>query len=242
MINDFKIEFLKTKRTVIRKLVWIFPILAAIITTLFFASTGYVAQSLINQWSFLYANLFTALLIGLIDRHEKNSTDYKMIFSSPTNLFNYELGRILNGIFLILLGSLILIIITIMESLFWPTKISILSIIIAILGIFLTAIWQIPLYFWLSRKTNLYISILVAFLGSFISLMINETSFGNFWPYSWSSLFPVSLIKMHVNGLLVNNHETISNNSWTILASIILFVILSYLTAFSFKKQVNKND
>ena len=61
MINDFKIEFLKTKRTVIRKLVWIFPILAAIITTLFFASTGYVAQSLINQWSFLYANLFTAL-------------------------------------------------------------------------------------------------------------------------------------------------------------------------------------
>lgn len=52
---------------------------------------------------------------------------------------------------------------------------------------------------------------------------------------------PVSLIKMHVNGLLVANTDKVSNNSWTLLASFILFIILSGLSAAAFKKQVVKN-
>jgi hypothetical protein len=42
-----------------------------VVTALFFASTGYVVQSIINQWSFIWINLFLALIIGLNDRHEK---------------------------------------------------------------------------------------------------------------------------------------------------------------------------
>ena len=77
MFKACSIEILKTKRTIIRKLTWIFPILVAVVTSLFFASTGYVIQSIINQWSFIWINLFLALMIGLIDRHEENSTEYK---------------------------------------------------------------------------------------------------------------------------------------------------------------------
>ena len=63
MFNACSIEVLKTKRTVIRKLVWIFPILVTVVTALFFASTGYVVQSIINQWSFIWINLFLALIM-----------------------------------------------------------------------------------------------------------------------------------------------------------------------------------
>ena len=52
---------------------------------------------------------------------------------------------------------------------------------------------------------------------------------------------PVSLIRMHVNGLLIKGSESIPNDSWTIPASIILFLILSYLSAIFFKKQVIKD-
>ena len=76
MFKACSIEILKTKRTIIRKLIWIFPILVAVVTSLFFASTVYVIQSIINQWSFIWINLFLALMIGLIDRHEENSTEY----------------------------------------------------------------------------------------------------------------------------------------------------------------------
>lgn len=240
MFNDFSIEVLKTKRTIIRKLTWIFPILVVLITALFFASTGYVVQSVINQWSFLWASLYLALTIGLIDRHEKVSTSYKMILSSPANLSIYELGRALNGILLSLTASIVLAALVVLASFIMPLSVSIGSLILAIVGIFITTLWQIPLYFWISRKTNLYVSILTCFVGNFLGLLINDTLIGKIWPFSWSALFPVSLIKMNINGLLVKSSEVVSNNTWTILASIVLFIIFSYLDAFLFKKQVNR--
>ena len=182
MINACSIEILKTKRTVIRKLVWIFPILVTIITALFFASTGYVIQSIINQWSFIWINLYLALIVGLNDRHEKNSTEYKMILSSPVDLFKYELGRILHGILLSFVAGLVLSILISIVSLIMPPAVSLLACVGAILGIFITTLWEIPLYSWLSRVTNLYVSIVIAFAGSLIAIWINSYTIGKLFP------------------------------------------------------------
>ena len=168
MFNACSIEALKTKRTVIRKLVWIFPILVTVVTALFFASTGYVVQSIINQWSFIWINLFLALIIGLNDRHEKNSTEYKMILSSPVDLFQYELGRILHGVLLSFVTSLVLCVLVAIASFFMPVTVSLLACLGAILGIFVASLWEIPLYSWLSRVTNLYVSIAISFVGSLL--------------------------------------------------------------------------
>lgn len=241
MINACFIEFFKTKRTIIRKLVWIFPILVTIITALFFASTGYIIQSIINQWSFIWINLYLALIVGLNDRHEKNSTGYKVILSSPVDLFKYELGRILHNVFLSIMTGLVLGALISIISLIMPATVSLLACIGAILGIFITTLWEIPIYSWLSRITNIYVSIAVAFAGSLIAIWINSYPIGKLFPYTWSALMPVSLIRMHVNGLLIKESESIPNDAWTMLASIILFLILSYLSAFFFKKQVTKN-
>lgn len=241
MFNACSIEIFKTKRTVIRKIIWIFPILVVIVTSLFFASTGYVIQSIINQWSFIWINLFLALIIGLIDRHEKNSTEYKMILSSPADLFQYELGRILHGAFLSLITAVVLSILITLGSLFMPIKVSLMACIGAIFGIFVATLWEIPFYSWLSRITNLYVSIAIAFIGSLIGIFVNHSTIGKIFPFTWSGLMPVSLIQMHVNGLLVKSSETISNSYWTIAASLILFILLSCFSAVLFKKQVIKN-
>lgn len=241
MFNACSIEVLKTKRTVIRKLVWIFPILVTVVTALFFASTGYVVQSIINQWSFIWINLFLALIIGLNDRHEKNSTEYKMILSSPVDLFQYELGRILHGVLLSFITSLVLCVLVAIASFFMPVTVSLLACIGAILGIFVASLWEIPLYSWISRVTNLYVSIAISFIGSLVAIWINTYTIGKIFPYTWSALMPVPLIKMHVNGLLVKSSGGMPNNAWTMLASIILFLVLSYLSAYFFKKQVIKN-
>lgn len=241
MFNACSIEALKTKRTVIRKLVWIFPILVTVVTALFFASTGYVVQSIINQWSFIWINLFLALIIGLNDRHEKNSTEYKMILSSPVDLFQYELGRILHGVLLSFVTSLVLCVLVAIASFFIPVTVSLLACLGAILGIFVASLWEIPLYSWLSRVTNLYVSIAISFVGSLVAIWVNTYTIGKIFPYTWSALMPVQLIKMHVNGLLIKSSEGTPNNDWTMVASIILFLVLSYLSAYFFKKQVIKN-
>ncbi|WP_236697646.1 hypothetical protein [Lactobacillus equicursoris] len=212
-----------------------------VVTALFFASTGYVVQSIINQWSFIWINLFLALIIGLNDRHEKNSTEYKMILSSPVNLFQYELGRILHGVLLSFITSLILCVLVAIASFFMPVTVSLLACMGAILGIFIASLWEIPLYSWISRVTNLYVSIAISFIGSLVAIWINTYTIGKIFPYTWSALMPVRLIKMHVNGLLIKSSEILPNSTWTMLASILLFLVLSYLSAFFFKKQVIKN-
>ncbi|RMC24149.1 hypothetical protein [Lactobacillus sp. ESL0245] len=242
MLKALKIEIFKTKRTIIRPITVLFPLLVMVFTILFFDSTGYVLESTINQWSFLWLNLYLALIIGLIDRHEKNSTEYKIILSSPTNLFAYELGRILHGVLLSLVVSLVLGVFLLLTGLISPVRVGIMPCLTAVGGLFLTTIWEIPLYTWLSRISNLYVTVGLAFIGSMIGIYCVTTfSWGQVLPYSWSDLFPVALIKLHINGTPIKISEVVPNSSWTIFASIGLFIIFSYLASYSFQKQVIKN-
>lgn len=242
MFKALNIEIFKTKRTLIRPITVLLPLLVMAFTILFFNFTGYVLESAINQWGFLWLNLYLALIIGLIDRHEKNSTEYKTILSSPTNLFTYELGRILHGVLLSLVVSLVLAVFLLLTGLISPVRVGIMSCLTAVGGLFLTTLWEIPLYTWLSRISNLYVTVGLAFIGSIIGVCCVTTfSWGQILPYSWSNLFPVALIKLHINGFPLKAGEVVPNASWTILASIGLFIIFSYLAAYSFQKQVIKN-
>ena len=178
---------------------------------------------------------------GLNDRHEKDSTEYKMILSLPVDLFQYELGRILHDVLLSFVTSLVLCLLVAIESFFMPVTVSLLACMGAILGIFIASLWEIPLYSWISRVTNLYVSIAISFVGSLVAIWVNTYPIGKILPYTWSALMPVRLIKMHVNGLLIKSSEGMPNAAWTMLASILLFLVLSCLSAFFFKKQVIKN-
>ncbi|MBA1392584.1 hypothetical protein EQ500_01535 [Lactobacillus sp. XV13L] len=242
MLSVLANELFKVKRTIIRPLTVLFPFLVVVFTGLFFNSTGYVLESTINQWGFLWLNLYLALIIGLIDRHEKNSTEYKTILSSPTNLFTYELGRILHGVLLSFAVSLVLAIFLLLTSLVSPVRVGIMPCLTAVGGLFLTTLWEIPLYTWLSRISNLYVTVGLAFIGSMIGIFCVTTfSWGPVLPYGWSNLFPVALIKLHINGFPLKAGEVVPNASWTILASMGLFVIFSCLTAASFQRQVTQN-
>ncbi len=130
-----------------------------------------------------------------------------MILSSPVNLFQYELGRILHGVLLSFITSLILCVLVAIASFFMPVTVSLLACMGAILGIFIASLWEIPLYSWISRVTNLYVSIAISFIGSLVAIWINTYTIGKIFPYTWSALMPVRLIKMHVNGLLIKSSE-----------------------------------
>lgn len=241
MLNTLVIEKIKTKRTFIRQLLWLYPFFITVIVLVIFAPTGYVIQSVINQWSIIWLPLFLALIAGLLDRREKNSTDYKLILSSPCNLFDYELGRILHVAVLTFISSLFLIIFIALMFLLSDSQISPISCVLAILGIWLVNLWEIPLYIWFSRITNMYVTIILAFAGIFSGLAVNNYVLGKIWPFTWTELFPVSLIKININGLPLKAGTTAPNNYWTLIVAILLFVLVSYLAANSFRKQVVKN-
>lgn len=238
MIDILKLERLKTKRTIVPKLIWVIPLLVCIITTLLFSTTGYIIESVINQWSFLWLNVFLALEIGLIDRSEKLNTQYKMIISSPINLSKFEFGRILHGILLALKASIVLIILVIVSSTMIRIRVSLINCIIAVLGILTTSLWEVPFYTWLSRKTNIYITVIIAFLGSFVGISIANLSWGKFFPYTWPAMFPVSFTKMNINGTLLSLSANGEHYLLALIFSVVLLMLASLGTIWSFKKQV----
>lgn len=239
VINFLLMEQLKTKRTIIRKLVWLMPMLVFIITVILFSTTGYVVESAINQWSFLWLNVFIALEIGLIDHHEKSDTQYKMIISAPINLAKFELGRILHGIFILFGSSIVFIIVILASSFLIQFRVSLLNCIVAVIGIMLTSLWEVPMYTWLSHKTNLYITVIIAFIGSFIGISIVALPWGSLFPFTWSALFPVSFTKMNINGTLATLNSNSGSYYYTLYYSIILMLLLSIGTSWSFKKEVS---
>lgn len=238
MLDILRLERLKTKRTIVSKLIWAIPLLVCIITTLLFSTTGYIVESEINQWSFLWLNVFLALEIGLIDRSEKINTQYKMIISSPINLSKFEFGRILHGILLALKSSIVLIILIIVSAILIQTRAPLINCIIAVLGILIASLWEVPFYTWLSRKTNIYITLIIAFLGSFAGISVANSSWGKLFPYTWPAVFPVSFTKMNINGTLLPLNSNSQHYLYTLIFSVILMLLVSLGTTWSFKKQV----
>lgn len=107
-----------------------------------------------------------------------------MILSSPDDLFKYEFGRILHDVLLSSVTTCILGVLLILLIFFMSMKVSLGACLLALLGIFVTTLWEIPLYSWLSRVTNLYVSVGVAFAGSLIGIWIDNLSLGKLFPFT----------------------------------------------------------
>ena len=87
-----------------------------------------------------------------------------------------------------------------------PSLISICRMLLTILLIWLTTLWQIPFILWLSRKTNLYFAMII----NTISPLIIGTSFSllDTWylfPYDWSLKLLEPMTKMRINGIPVGS-------------------------------------
>lgn len=100
MTNILKVEFLKTKHTVVRSLVWLLPLIAILMMTAVFWDNQYSVQLMMGQWSYFWLNMSIALVIGISTYYQKQATKFKEILTSPQDLFTYEIGRIIHGILL----------------------------------------------------------------------------------------------------------------------------------------------
>ncbi|WP_025692418.1 lantibiotic immunity ABC transporter MutE/EpiE family permease subunit [Paenibacillus zanthoxyli] len=243
-----KSEILKTKRTSIRKMLWLIPLLCSLLALGFSFLGGpeiirLSTETIINQWGILWLSVLIALTAGLLNNLEFKSTRFKTVIGLPINLQKKEISRILLVTEFVALGSLILIAFIILTSLLLQTSpylVSLSSCILAVILVFVAALWQIPFCLWLSRKTNLLITLL---LNSMLNL--NMGSFfaptKDWWliPYSWHLRVQIPLTKLHSNGIpLPPNDELLSYSviPIAIILSLLLFLIFSFISVKSFSK------
>ena len=227
MTNILKVEFLKTKHTIIRLLVWLLPLIAILMMTAVFWDNQYSVQLMIGQWSYFWLNMSIALVIGISTYYQKQATKFKEILSSPQDLFTYEIGRIIHGILQAALMSVIFLALVICVRFIFSSSEEIGLMAGSIAGSLLTSGWRVPCYSWLCRVTNLYFALGIGFLSSILAMFLSRTAFSMWWPFDW--------------GMLLNNmwlKGDFAFGSWSlIICSLILGFILSIFSAYSFKKQ-----
>lgn len=227
MTNILKVEFLKTKHTVVRSLVWLLPLIAILMMTAVFWDNQYSVQLMMGQWSYFWLNMSIALVIGISTYYQKQATKFKEILTSPQDLFTYEIGRIIHGMLQTILMSAVFLVLVICVRFIFSSSEEIRLIAGSIVGILLTSIWLVLFYSWLCRITNLYFALGIGFLSSILAMFLSRTAFSMWWPFDWGML----LNNMWLKGDFVFG-------TWSlIICSLILGFILSIFSAYSFKKQ-----
>lgn len=244
-----KSEILKTKRTNIRKMLFIIPLVCALLALSFNFLSGdpeIVSLSdvtIINQWGIVWLSVLIALTAGLLNNLERKSTKFKTTISLPINLQKKEMSRVLLVTGLVLLGSIMLIICISLTNLLIQTSpylIALSTCSLAIILMFVTSLWQIPFCLWLSRKTNFF---MVLLLNSMLNLSLGTffAPTNDWWwiPYAWHLRVQMPLTKLHSNGIPLPQNDELLNYSVIPIAlvlSILFFFLMLLITVRSFNK------
>ncbi|MGI1767469.1 lantibiotic immunity ABC transporter MutE/EpiE family permease subunit [Streptococcus uberis] len=248
MKQIFLSNLFKLKNTSINKLIFLFPIICIMLSILFSALGGesilrLTAETTVNQWGIIWINVIIAVNSGLLNKLELDSNKYSFYLSRDVDLKKVEYTRVLLVAFISLITSIMLGLMLMVLGIIIPTPslASLSGILVTIFLIWLTSLWQIPFTLWLSRKTNLYFTMIIntispLIIGTSFSLLDNWYMF----PYDWSLKLLEPMTKMRINGIPFGA-EYIPDYSQIFISlflGIIFFILLSGLSAISFKKQV----
>ena len=144
MTNILKVEFLKTKHSVVRLLVWLLPVIAVLMMTAVFWDNQYLVQLMMGQWSYFWLNMSIGLLVGLSTYYQKQATKFREILTSPQDLLSYEIGRILHGIIQACIMSVIFLVLMICVRFIFSSTEEISLMICSIIGVLLASLWLKP--------------------------------------------------------------------------------------------------
>lgn len=208
-MDYLKSEHLKFKRTISNKLIFIVPLITAIFAWLMGGYMGYQYMTLYWWYALLLPGAI-AILCSLSHRKEENVGKYYSVFSMPVNLSRFEFAK---GIILVeklLVSAIFLALLISISNIIAPATAvySLLHSITGSIGIILASVWQIPLCLYLTRKTGMFVPIVLnAILGIVLS---TATALGNtiawwFVPYCWAAKLAEPLMGIEINGTYVGN-------------------------------------
>lgn len=238
-MNYLKSEHLKFKRTISNKLLFIIPFITAIFAWIVGGFFGFQYTTIYWWYAFLLPGAI-AILCSLSHRKEDSAGKYYSVFSMPLNLSKFEMAKgvilieklLVAGIFLALLISISNIISPVTAVYSVPQSM------VGSIAIVLASVWQIPLCLYLTRKTGLFVPIILnTILGIFLPILLGNTAIWWLVPYCWAAKLAEPLMGIELNGTFAGNPRLSIIVFISIVLSIFLFVIFSFADAKDFSKR-----
>lgn len=249
MLEYFISENMKINHTFAKKLVLIAPMMVILLSG--FLAANYFQVDIYNWW-------YTSILVGVISLGSSllskidGSMKNRAVMALPVDLKKIWLAKILVGVKSIFISCMVIFIAGELSVFIIPinsiSNISMLSGLAGTLVIIITSIWQAPLYFFLGNKIGMFPTIILSVAVNIFSVI---TAVEKFWwinPFSYTSRLMCPILKILPNGLMANPESKTFTpellNAWVIPfgvgISIVLFVIITYLTAKWYEKQEAK--
>lgn len=240
----FQSENLKYKRTFARKLPVIAPILLLILGLI---APMWFQINTFNWWyCILYPGVLTLLCI-MVNRKDSGKLKCRAIIPMPVSLKKVWAAKIAVCVTYVQIANLIFALGNILGGLLIKNifevkpAVSAGAVLLAVICIEITTIWEIPFCLWLSQKIGMW-GTLIWNLGASCILGILLAS-EKAWiasPYSWAIRLMVPVLGIQPNGCKVNGLELSVSSSKTILvlmAALFLFGFLSVITTENFQKE-----
>lgn len=245
MKNYFFSENLKTKNTIISRLVYIAPMIVIFLSL--FLAYNYCIVDTYNWWYMFIIPIFIAIectLFSSMDGRYKNSG----VLSLPLDLKKIWIAKVLVIIKNLTISNMIIFLIANILPLIVSgnsiIKIPVINGLLAIIVLIITFMWQIPIWLYVGQKFGMFLCII---LSMFLNIFFQVLSIKEFWlliPFSYPARLMCPILKILPNGLMaVPESVTFSPqvlSMWRIvygiIISIVLFIIMTTITSKQFSK------
>lgn len=233
-------EFLKTKRSAVRRIAIASPLCLALLATI---QQGYYSLNLFNWFYVIFLPATFALMSASAVNLDNKKHGLRTIRSLPIlqqSIWGAKLF-IVAGYALLscLLLSVAVVVIPSALGVLGVNQIKPLSISVIFLGIvvmFLTSMWQIPLCFLLAKRLGLAVTVMTNLFISFSGVLVALKPFWFLCPWAWVNRCMVSIIGVLPNGLPVEHtgYTGPYDVLYALLLSLGLTAVLSVLSTMRF--------
>lgn len=239
-----KSEYIKYKRTMINKLLWIAPLFTAFFAWIVGGFVGYQYMTFYWWYAFLMPGTI-AIICALSNLSEESAGKYYSVLSLPLNLTKFELSKVIVIMGKIMISAIFLALLTSISNILSPDTVvySVWKSIIGSLCITVASIWQIPMCLCLSRKVGLILPVILnSVLGILSSTITGNLTLGWLWPYCWAGKLAESLMGIKSNGTFIGATYYSDKIIIIFVLSILLFIFAGNIDArnFSYREEKHK--
>ncbi|MBU3218449.1 lantibiotic immunity ABC transporter MutE/EpiE family permease subunit [Clostridium estertheticum] len=238
MLKYLQAENLKNKRTFIKKLIFLAPMVTFIIAL---SSVMWFQANSFNWWYMMILPGYISLMAVMTNEKEEKKLRYRAVFGLPISLKKVWISKVLaNGIYMTL-SCMILSVGIILGGYYFSIIIPFSRVIVAVALIAVTSLWQIPLCMFLAKKLGMLGAILINVGGG--SVLGALTAVRSIWwicPYSWTARIMCPILGYLPNGLKAEIGSSILSPVVIpigLILSLILFALLLIVTTNWFEKQ-----
>ncbi|WP_223068848.1 lantibiotic immunity ABC transporter MutE/EpiE family permease subunit [Paenibacillus caui] len=240
MLHVEAAEYLKLKRTFTKKLIWLAPLVTMLLCAGLGVSSLFQSGSYNWWYSMMLPGALTLICAGVLQKDGKK-LNYRAILGLPVRPSRFWIGKIGVAVRLLLTSSIVFFAGVTLGGFVFTSTIPFANSAAGSLLLFITFLWQIPLCLFLTERLGMFATLIINLAG-YVACGIFSAQSSLWWalPYAIPSRLMCPVIGVLPNGLPVPAGDPLLDKSVIlpgIIISVFLFVVLSLLTAWSFRNR-----